>query len=232
MRLHKKTRIVYKTINLINGKIYIGKDSYNNPKYLGSGSNLKSDIQKYGEENFKKEILEFCTSDAELNNCEKYWIKKLNAQDSTIGYNIAFGTEGGDRISKHPRNKQIRKHISKVVRKRYKDPIFYKRWYNAQNKRLNDPKYHETLSKAHKESYRKNPSRSLKTRHVGKDHFNWKGYIYVYTLKNKFLYVFETVGAANKALKLEISRLFRNNRIRKIQYKQYKFIRSKFDLLK
>ena len=29
--------IIYKTTNLVNGKIYIGQDAKNNPKYLGSG---------------------------------------------------------------------------------------------------------------------------------------------------------------------------------------------------
>ena len=29
--------IIYKTTNLINGKIYIGKDEKNTPNYIGSG---------------------------------------------------------------------------------------------------------------------------------------------------------------------------------------------------
>ena len=40
--------IVYKTTNLINGKIYIGKDMKNNPNYLGSGTILRRAIKKYG----------------------------------------------------------------------------------------------------------------------------------------------------------------------------------------
>jgi hypothetical protein len=36
--------IIYKTTNLINDKIYIGKDKHNNPKYYGSGLILNRSI--------------------------------------------------------------------------------------------------------------------------------------------------------------------------------------------
>jgi len=87
--------IIYKTINLINGKIYIGQDSKNNPNYLGSGKKLKYAFKKYGIENFKKMIIEECTSIKELNEREKYWIKKLNTTNHNIGYNVSFGGQSG-----------------------------------------------------------------------------------------------------------------------------------------
>lgn len=103
--------IVYKTTNLINGKIYVGQDLHNKPKYLGSGKIFKLALKKYGKNNFKKEILEYCTSKDDLNEKEIFWIKKLNSRDRKIGYNITTGGVFGD-ISTHPNIDEIRKKIS------------------------------------------------------------------------------------------------------------------------
>jgi group I intron endonuclease len=88
--------IIYKTTNLVNGKIYIGQDSKNNPNYLGSGKLIKYAILKYGIANFVKEVIESCNSKNELNEKERYWIKTLKSQDMQIGYNIKPGGEGVD----------------------------------------------------------------------------------------------------------------------------------------
>lgn len=87
--------IIYKTINLINNKFYIGKDKYNNPDYFGSGKLLKLAIKKYGKENFVKEVLQECNTLQELDNAERFWIKETNSLDRYIGYNIAEGGTGG-----------------------------------------------------------------------------------------------------------------------------------------
>ena len=86
--------IIYLTKNIINKKKYIGKESNNNPKYLGSGVLLLEDIKKYGKENFKKEILEYCSSDEELTLKETYWISKLNALNSDEFYNLVDYSAG------------------------------------------------------------------------------------------------------------------------------------------
>lgn len=54
--------IVYKTINLVNNKFYIGKhqqasDPYQFDGYYGSGKLIKTAIKKYGKENFIRETL-------------------------------------------------------------------------------------------------------------------------------------------------------------------------------
>lgn len=92
--------IIYKTTNNINGKFYVGKDEKNNPDYYGSGLILNRAIDKYGRDNFTKEILEVCSNKKELSEREIYWIDKLNA--TTEGYNIALGGAGGDTYSMNP----------------------------------------------------------------------------------------------------------------------------------
>jgi hypothetical protein len=93
----------------VNGKIYIGQDKYNNPNYLGSGKILHLAFQKYGIENFKKEIIEECDSIELLNEREKFWISYYSSTDRSIGYNIASGGNGGDTISNHPNKEEIKK---------------------------------------------------------------------------------------------------------------------------
>jgi group I intron endonuclease len=88
--------IIYKTTCLIDNRIYIGKDKNNKKTYLGSGKYFKNALKKYGKENFKKEILEECTTINHLNEREEYWIELYNSRDKNIGFNIAQGGEGGN----------------------------------------------------------------------------------------------------------------------------------------
>ena len=84
--------LIYKTTNLVNGKIYVGKDGHGNDNYLGSGTILKQAIKKYGRNNFKKETLEVCDGSNWVER-EIYWISKLDARNKDVGYNIAEGGE-------------------------------------------------------------------------------------------------------------------------------------------
>lgn len=90
---------VYKTTNLINGKIYIGisrKDSSNSSKYLGSGKAFRRAVKEYGKNNFIKEVLledtEFMYPD--LQRLEVFLIDLFDARDPTVGYNISKGGDG------------------------------------------------------------------------------------------------------------------------------------------
>jgi group I intron endonuclease len=87
--------VIYMTTNLINGKKYIGKDTKNNPNYLGSGVYLKKSIQKYGKHNFEKTIIEVCSSHEELTEREEYWLNYYDAGNNPKFYNAHNYSYGG-----------------------------------------------------------------------------------------------------------------------------------------
>jgi len=87
--------IIYKTTCLINNKVYIGQSKYNKKSYLGSGKLILKSINKYGKDNFIKEVLiEGDLSKEELDLLEIKYIYEYNSTDDSIGYNIENGGNG------------------------------------------------------------------------------------------------------------------------------------------
>ena len=84
---------IYITTNLVNGRQYIGqrKHGKGDRYYLGSGVALKNAIKKYGRNNFRREILEECSSREALDLAEIKWIAHYNAVQDEHFYNIAEG---------------------------------------------------------------------------------------------------------------------------------------------
>lgn len=92
---------IYRITNLITNKKYIGKKQFwSNQKrpplkgkkrsrrvvkesdwrsYFGSSNQLKEDLEKYGKENFRREILELATCKWESSYLELMWQLKENA---------------------------------------------------------------------------------------------------------------------------------------------------------
>jgi len=116
--------MVYETINLINGKKYIGVHKIPNgyDYYLGSGVLLTKAIKKYGKNSFKRKTLLIISSLLEAH----YYERKLITSEiikSPDYYNIARGGYGGNIGSgsanpfygkKH--SSETRKRMSKIQR--------------------------------------------------------------------------------------------------------------------
>lgn len=92
-----KQWILYKTTNLVNGKIYIGvhkvADNYRSKNYLGSGQALRVAFKKYGRKNFTRVTLAkfSCSEDAysaEANIVNEKFIKHDD------NYNMKCGGKG------------------------------------------------------------------------------------------------------------------------------------------
>jgi group I intron endonuclease len=88
---------IYKIINLINKKCYVGfhvtNKEYDKDVYYGSSQLLKKAILKYGINNFVMGIIEYININ-EWQEKEKYWIKKMNSHVSYGGYNLTWGGDG------------------------------------------------------------------------------------------------------------------------------------------
>jgi hypothetical protein len=101
-RKEQKYHYIYKTINLVNGKYYIGMHSTNNLEdgYIGSGKRLWYSLKKYGRENFKCEILEFLPNRSSLKKKEKELVNENILKDNMC-MNLKIGGEGGFTNEEH-----------------------------------------------------------------------------------------------------------------------------------
>ena len=134
-------KIVYNyiTTNKVNGKQYVGMHSTDNVDdgYLGTGLLILKAINKYGKENFTREILWKCVDLQEAFSNEAIYIKKYNTL-SPNGYNISptgglgvpgcFSDETKLKISKARKGKKqseetIRKRVEKNKGQKRSDEV-------------------------------------------------------------------------------------------------------------
>lgn len=108
---------IYRITNKINGKTYIGQHKYKklDDSYMGSGVLLRRSQQKYGIENFEKEILYSNIQYKETaDDMERFAIKKERALGKAE-YNIADGGQGYN----GPRTEEWKLKISESEKGKY-----------------------------------------------------------------------------------------------------------------
>ena len=112
--MSKKICGIYYFKNLVNNKVYVGKSvNINERKWYHmydlrhnkhDNNHFQNAFNKYGEENFKHEIIEFCEEDV-LNEREVFWINHFNAMNRDYGYNLQSGGLEQMELSDETKNK-------------------------------------------------------------------------------------------------------------------------------
>jgi group I intron endonuclease len=121
---------IYKIVNVINNKIYVGsaknfKVRWN--KHISSLKNnhhhnilLKRAFDKYGIDNLKFEIIEVISDFTILKQKEQYYLDTLYPFGDN-GYNISVNSTGGDNLSQNPNRDVIVKNMSKIIKLTHKN---------------------------------------------------------------------------------------------------------------
>ena len=198
---NKKKKIyghIYLATNILNNKVYVGKvklpktikkrwkehhkkgeklkqKRLANPNKKIWGTYLNNAIAKYSPDIWYLTQIDVAYSREELNEKERYWIKKYKSNDPQYGYNMTEGGEGGTpnkeslnkiieivtekwkdpeyrekirKIRNTPEFKEkFSKSMSKATSKMWKNPIFREKVSNSIKKKWEDPEYKEKVSK-------------------------------------------------------------------------------------
>ena len=117
---------VYQIKNIINNKIYIGSTENINIRFNKHLSDLRNSKHhsihlqrawnKYGERNFKFNVLKILENKEELLKIEQIYLDTLKSWDTSIGYNIAKYVDAPMRNRKH--TKETKEKIGKLSRGR------------------------------------------------------------------------------------------------------------------
>ena len=111
-------KIIYKITNKISRKVYIGQSkkslAWKKSKYLSSSAkdHIALCLKAEGKENFEwKVIKEFENiSQDELDDLERFYIKKYRSTDKRFGYNLDSGGGKGKKLSPETRKKMSDAH--------------------------------------------------------------------------------------------------------------------------
>jgi len=182
---------VYKITNLINNKIYIGvhKTKDINDDYMGSGKILKRAQEKYGIENFRKEIIEVFNNAEDMFNMESILVNEDFVNDKDT-YNLKLGGYGGwDHIDNSGANNKGGDNFS-WYKKKLKDRDFRKKDAYIKSYRLKQRhsegkvKYDNFTGKKHSEETKKKIGEANSKHQSGTGNSQF-GTMWIYSLEEK-----------------------------------------------
>lgn len=185
---------IYKTTNLINGKIYIGKHKTTNldDMYIGSGKILKRAIKKHGIDNFIKEYLFIFDNEEDMNNKEAELVSEEFIKEDT-NYNLKLGGEGGWDYLNVPSNISQKVSAGLAAQEMYRNnpKLDIKRRKHlkelmigntiSKEWRKTNPDHRTFLGKSHSEETKE---LMRKSKNVGRDNPQY-GMIWIYSLEEK-----------------------------------------------
>lgn len=137
---------IYRTVNEINGKIYIGQHKGEfNKRYTGSGDQIIPAVKKYGRKNFSVKAIAWSESLKELNEFEVVFLAKYReifGEDNI--YNIADGGLGSPGTV---RSEESRKKIRLILTGRVGRKLSTKERKRLRSFRLGKPHREDTKAK-------------------------------------------------------------------------------------
>lgn len=169
----RRTVIIYKATNTVNGKVYIGKttrtleERRKEHEYEATRRDRNfafyNAIRKYGTDVFEWKIIDKATTEDELNEKERYWIAYYNAVNRDHGYNM---TEGGDGVKP---NEEVREKLSESIRRRWQDGDYRKKVVEAHKRKTLSEETRRKISEAQKgRKHTEETKRKLSEAHKGK----------------------------------------------------------------
>lgn len=161
---------VYKTTNLVNGKIYIGihRTKKPNDNYLGSGKNLLKSVKKYGKQNFKKEVLKVFDNPDDMFEMESTlvnedFVRRSDTYNKNLGGHLnpdAWELVNELKLNMYPGHNEQWESVQPNGLKTHLE-----RWDTDEKYRLDCIR---SISKGLKKHYKNHPSHCIGRRHTEK----------------------------------------------------------------
>ena len=194
---------VYEITNLINGKKYIGKRSCKCPieedKYMGSGKLLKKAIDKYGIDNFKKEILQVCNNEDEAYAWEDFYTLQVNAWDNPHYYNLRRGGMGGNTYM----SEETRELISNNSKRMWEDEDYRSKMISILRAKGQTENFKSWVSKTSKKNWQ---NKDYREKIIASRKKAWQNEEY----RNKMIQIRKQIGSTEE-FKNKVSRASKNN---------------------